>query len=54
MKGLHSEKKFYTRNAILDQWNDSAVLKLQRAAHYIEMRLLKPIELMEMLAYMYQ
>lgn len=39
----------YTRNAILDQWNDSAVLKLQRAAHYIEMRLLKPIELMEML-----
>jgi adenylate cyclase len=40
---------FYTRNAILDQWNDSAVLKLQRAAHYIEMRLLKPIELMEML-----
>ena len=39
----------YTRNVILDQWNDSAVLKLQRAAHYIEMRLLKPIELMEML-----
>jgi class 3 adenylate cyclase len=40
---------FYTRNAILEQWNDSAVLKLQRAAHYIEMRLLKPVELMEML-----
>lgn len=39
----------YTRNVILDQWNESAVLKLQRAAHYIEMRLLKPIELMEML-----
>ncbi len=39
----------YTRNAILDQWNESAVLKLQRAAHYIEMRLLKPIALMEML-----
>lgn len=39
----------YTRNAILDQWNESAVLKLQRAAHYIEMRLLKPIEMMEML-----
>lgn len=39
----------YTRNVILDQWNDSAVLKLQRAAHYIEMRLLKPIELMEVL-----
>lgn len=40
---------FYSRNVILDQWNDSAVLKLQRAAHYIEMRLLKPVELMEML-----
>jgi len=39
----------YTRDAILEQWNESAVLKLQRAAHYIEMRLLKPIELMEML-----
>ncbi len=39
----------YTRMAILDQWNDSAVLKLQRAAHYIEMRLLKPLELMDML-----
>ena len=39
----------YTRDAILDQWNESAVLKLQRAAHYIEMRLLKPAELMEML-----
>lgn len=39
----------YTRNVILNQWNESAVLKLQRAAHYIEMRLLKPIELMEML-----
>ncbi len=39
----------YTRDAILEQWNESAVLKLQRAAHYIEMRLLKPVELMEML-----
>lgn len=39
----------YTRDAIFDQWNESAVLKLHRAAHYIEMRLLKPVALMEML-----
>ncbi len=39
----------FTRDAILNQWNESAVLKLQRAAHYIEMRLLKPTEMMEML-----
>jgi len=38
----------YTRNAMLDQWNESAILKLQRAAHQIEMRLSKPLELMEM------
>ena len=39
----------YTRTIILTQWNDSAILKLQRAAHTIEMRLLKPIELMDLL-----
>ena len=39
----------FTRNVLLDQWNESAVLKLQRAAHYIQMRLLKPIELSEIL-----
>ncbi len=39
----------YTRDAILEQWNESAVLKLQRAAHYLEMRILKPVEMMEML-----
>lgn len=38
----------YTRTVILNQWNDSAVLKLQRAAHTIEMRLLKPIDLMNL------
>jgi adenylate cyclase len=40
---------FYTRNAIVNQWNESAVLKLQRASHYLEMRLLKPVELLELL-----
>lgn len=39
----------YTRTALINQWNESAVLKLQRAAHYIEMRLLKPVELIETL-----
>lgn len=35
---------FYTRAILLNQWEESAVLKLQRAAHHIEMRLLKPLE----------
>ena len=39
----------HTRDVILEQWNESAVLKLQRAAHYIEMRLLKPTEMIEIL-----
>ena len=39
----------YTRNIMLNQWNESAVLKLQRAAHYIEDRILQPIELLEIL-----
>ncbi|MCK5835811.1 MAG: HAMP domain-containing protein, partial [Desulfobacula sp.] len=34
---------------MLNQWNESAVLKLQRAAHYIEDRILQPIELLEIL-----
>ena len=36
----------YTRNIMLNQWNESAVLKLQRAAHNLEMLVLKPIELL--------
>lgn len=36
----------YTRNIMLNQWNESAVLKLQRAAHNLEMQVLKPIELL--------
>jgi len=39
----------YTRDVILKQWNESAVLKLQRAAHYLEMRLERPVEMMELL-----
>ncbi len=37
---------FYTRNLMLDQWHESAVLKLQRAAHDIEMRLAAPVALL--------
>lgn len=39
----------YTRDVILAQWNESAVLKLQRAGHYLDMRLVRPVEMMEML-----
>ncbi len=38
---------FYTRNIMLRQWNESAVLKLQRAAHNLEMQVSKPVEFLE-------
>ncbi len=40
---------WYARDIMLDQWRESAVVKLQRAAHYIEMRLLKPVDLLNVL-----
>jgi adenylate cyclase len=40
---------WYSRGIMLDQWNESAVVKLQRAAHNIEMRLLKPVDLLNVL-----
>ena len=39
---------FLARNALLKEWKESSVLKLERAAHYIDMRLEKPIGWMEM------
>ena len=30
---------FYARDLLLDQWREAAILKLQRAAHEIDMRL---------------
>ena len=36
------------RKVLLDEWKEAAVLKLQRAAHYIDMRLNRPIELINM------
>jgi class 3 adenylate cyclase/rRNA processing protein Gar1 len=38
----------YTRDIMLNQWNESAVLKLQRAAHDLEMRMSKPVELVNL------
>ena len=40
---------WYARGIMLEQWNESAAIKLQRAAHYIEMRLLKPVDLLNAL-----
>ncbi|HKK90933.1 MAG TPA: cache domain-containing protein, partial [Desulfobacteraceae bacterium] len=40
---------FYTRDAMLQQWNEAAVLKMQRAAHFIEMRMFRPVELIEVM-----
>jgi adenylate cyclase len=38
----------FARKVLLDEWKEASVLKLQRAAHYIDMRLSRPIELMNM------
>lgn len=36
---------FFAINVLLNEWKEASVLKLQRAAHYIDMRLSRPIEL---------
>ncbi len=38
----------YARNLMLRQWNETIILQLKRAAHEIEMRLSRPVQLMEM------
>jgi adenylate cyclase len=38
----------YARQSLLDEWQEAAILKLQRAAHYIDMRLGRPISWIEM------
>jgi sigma-B regulation protein RsbU (phosphoserine phosphatase) len=38
----------YARNSLLTQWRDAAVLKLQRAAHEVDMRLSRPLKWLEM------
>ncbi|MDH3559073.1 MAG: SpoIIE family protein phosphatase [Deltaproteobacteria bacterium] len=39
---------FYARNSLLTQWREAAVLKLQRAAHEVDMRLSRPLKWLEM------
>jgi class 3 adenylate cyclase len=39
---------FFAINVLLNEWQEASVLKLQRAAHYIDMRLNRPIELINM------
>ena len=38
----------YVRDVLLDEWRESAILKLERAAHHIDMRLSLPIEWINM------
>ena len=38
----------YARNSLLRQWSEAAVLKLQRAAHDVDMRLNRPLQWLEM------
>jgi adenylate cyclase len=38
----------FARGVMLDQWNESVMLNLERAAHEIDTRLLRPVELMKM------
>lgn len=38
----------YARNSLLTQWREAAILKLQRAAHDVDMRLSHPKELLQM------
>ena len=38
----------YARNQLLTQWGEAATLKLQRAAHHVDMRLNKPKEMINL------
>jgi len=38
----------FARGTMLDAWREASILKLQRAAHHIDMRFNKPIEWIEM------
>ncbi len=38
----------FARKVLLDEWKEASVLKLQRAAHFIDMRLTRPIEVINM------
>jgi phosphoserine phosphatase RsbU/P len=38
----------YAKNSLQDQWREAAVLKLQRAAHHVDMKLSAPKELLKL------
>jgi phosphoserine phosphatase RsbU/P len=38
----------YARNRLLTQWGEATILKLQRAAHHVDMRLSRPKEMLKM------
>jgi adenylate cyclase len=38
----------YARASLLKQWREASILRLERAAHHVEMRLQRPMELIEM------
>ncbi len=38
----------YVRNVLLDEWQKAAILKLERAAHHMDMRLSRPMEWIKM------
>jgi len=38
----------YTRNRLLTQWGEATILKLQRAAHHVDMRLSQPKEMLKL------
>ncbi len=39
----------YVRRVMLEQWQDSALLRLERAAHYIDMRLDRPMQIIQLI-----
>ena len=41
----------YARNILLNQWSETAIANLQKAAHHIDMRLSRPKELLLMLQF---
>jgi hypothetical protein len=38
---------FFARGVILDQWKEASILKLEQAAHQLDMRLSKPTDWIE-------
>jgi adenylate cyclase len=46
--GIGSFGFLYARASLLKQWREASILRLERAAHHVEMRLRRPMELIEM------